>query len=340
QTNGEQLTDAALEILGEANRVKEKLDADSRKITAIVVGKNASKHTKTLIHHGADVVYVIEDDRLDDYQTLIYTRAILDALEEIKPEIMIFTASTLGRDLAPRVAAILSVGLSADCTEFDVGYYANKRKNQRFAKAFKMIRPSFGESKLATIIGPWTYPQMATARPGVFRSLKADKTRQGEVIQFSPNWSEDDFKIEVLETTRSADTIDLSKVEIIISGGFGVGKEGFTLLQELVDAINDNDQKAELGASRAAVDAGFIPYKYQVGQTGKTVRPQIYLAVGISGAIQHQAGMKESQTIIAINNDPSANIWDLADYGMVADYQEAIPALIDEVKAGYKFPLQ
>lgn len=340
QTDGSELSDAALEILGEATRVAVKLDEDSRKITSVIIGSNIKHHAKTLIEHGADAVYVIDDPRLAEYQTLPFTRAIIDAIHAIKPEIAIFTASTLGRDLAPRVAAILSVGLSADCTELDVGYYASKRNNQRFAKAFKMIRPSFGESKLATIIGPFSYPQMATARPGVFRPLKPDPSRTGEVVEFTPNWEEGDFIIEVLETTRSTDSIELEKADIIISGGFGVGQSGFPLLFELVDAIRENGQRVELGASRAAVDAGFIPYKHQVGQTGKTVRPQVYVAIGISGAIQHIAGMKDSRTIIAINKDPHAKIFNHADYGIVADYRDAVPVLLEKVKAGFKFPIE
>lgn len=340
QMNGPELTDAALEIIGEATRVSQLMDEDSRKITAVIIGKGAKTHAETLIHHGADSVYVIDDDRLENYQTLPFARAMIDAINAIKPEIGIISATTLGRDLAPRVAATLNVGLSADCTSLDIGYYANKRKNQRFAKAFKMIRPSFGESKLATIIGPWNYPTLATARPGVFKTIKPDTTRTGDIIDFTPNWEEGDFSVEVLEMTRSTETIDLSKANIIVSGGFGVGKEGFTLLKELVEAIRSNGQSVELGASRAAVDAGYIEYKHQIGQTGKTVRPQVYIAIGISGAIQHIAGMKDAQTIIAINKDSKAIIFDHADYGIVADYQDAIPPLIEKVKSGYNFPVE
>ncbi|MFV2014658.1 MAG: electron transfer flavoprotein subunit alpha/FixB family protein, partial [Candidatus Heimdallarchaeota archaeon] len=157
---------------------------------------------------------------------------------------------------------------------------------------------------------------------------------------FTPNWEESDFSVEVLETTRSKESIDLSKADIIVSGGFGVGKEGFPMLMKLVEAIRSNGQSVVLGASRAAVDAGYIPYKHQIGQTGKTVRPQVYIAIGISGAIQHIAGMKDSKTIIAINKDPKAKIFDHADYGIVADYQEAIPPLINKVKSGFKFLLE
>lgn len=340
QMNGSELSHAALEIIGEATRVGKKMDEDSRTITSVIIGKGAKKHAETLIHHGADIVYVIDDNRLGDYQTLPFARAMIDSIKLINPEIGIFSATTLGRDLAPRVAATLNVGLSADCTELDIGYYVNKRKNQKFAKAFKMIRPSFGESKLATIIGPWNYPTLTTARPGVFRAINPDTSRTGEIIDFTPNWEEGDFAVEVIETTRSKESIDLSKADIIISGGVGVGKEGFSMLMELVELIRSNDQIVELGASRAAVDAGYIEYKHQIGQTGKTVRPQIYIAIGISGAIQHIAGMKDSKTIIAINKDSKAKIFDHADYGIVADYQDAIPALIEKIRSGFKFPLE
>ncbi|MHA2275636.1 MAG: electron transfer flavoprotein subunit alpha/FixB family protein, partial [Candidatus Kariarchaeaceae archaeon] len=198
QMDGTDLSHAALEIIGEATRVSKKMDEDSRTISTVIIGYGASNHAKTLIYYGADIVYVVDEDRLKHYQTLPYARAMIDAIRQINPEIGIFSASTLGRDLAPRIAATLDVGLSADCTALDIGYYANKRKNQRFGKAFKMIRPSFGESKLATIIGPWNYPTLATARPGVFRANEPDTSRTGEIIQFTPKWEEGDFAIEVL----------------------------------------------------------------------------------------------------------------------------------------------
>ena len=339
QMDGDELADAAYELIGEATRIAQHLDEDSRTIYTVIIGRNVSQYADKLIHHGADFVYVVEDERLVDYLTLPSTKAMVSAIKEIKPEIALMSASTLGRDLAPRIAGILDLGLSADCTSFEVGYYVNRRKNQRFEKAFKMVRPSFGESKLATIVGPWSYPQMATARPGVFRPLPIDTSRTGKIITFEPGWEDSDFDVEIIESVRNPSTIDLTKADIMVAGGFGVGKDGFDMLRELVAAINENGQKAQLGASRAAVDAGFVEYAHQVGQTGKTVRPSVYVAVGISGAIQHLAGMKESSKIFAVNNDPKANIYKTADYGIVMDYQEAIPELIRQVKAGYKFPL-
>lgn len=339
QMDGDELAAAAYELIGEATRIAEHLDEDSRTIHTVIIGRKASQYADQLIHHGADFVYIIEDERLTDYLTLPFTNAMVSVIRDIKPEIALMSASTLGRDLAPRIAGILDLGLSADCTSFEVGYYVNRRKNQRFEKAFKMVRPSFGESKLATIVGPWSYPQMATARPGVFRPLPKDTSRTGKIIKFEPIWKDSDFNVELIESVRNPSNLDLTKADIMIAGGFGVGKEGFEMLKDLVSAINENGQKAELGASRAAVDADFVEYAHQIGQTGKTVRPSIYVAVGISGAIQHLAGMKESSKIFAVNNDHKASIFKNADYGLVMDYQEAIPELIKQVKAGYIFPL-
>jgi electron transfer flavoprotein alpha subunit len=203
-----------------------------------------------------------------------------------------------------------------------------------------MKRPSFGESKLATIIGPWTYPQCATARPGTFRPLPEDKSRTGEVIKFEPDFEDDDWAIEVLETVRNPDTLELAKADVIVSGGFGIAKDGFNILNKLVHTMKSNGQHVELGASRAAVDANFVEYKHQVGQTGKTVRPLVYFAIGISGAIQHIQGMKDSQVVVAINTDPEARIFDNADFGIVADYKDVVPVLLKKMEAGFKFPEQ
>jgi len=338
QTEKDKLSEAALELIGEANRVKQKLNKDSQQITAVIIGPAVSQHTQTLIEYGADKVVVVENSELHDYMTLPYTKAICQVINEIKPEVFLFSASTMGRDLAPRVAAILDVGLSADCTEFDVGYYSSRKKGHRFDKAFQMKRPSFGESKLATIIGPWTYPQMATARPGTFRALSPDKKRKGEVINFNVKFDKTDWDVELLESVRNENEIELDKADIIVAGGMGLGSSGFKELTKIVEQIQDNGQNVELGASRAAVDAGFIAYKHQVGQTGVTVRPTIYIAVGISGAIQHVQGMKDSFKVISINSDPNANIWSNSDYGIVGNYQDVLPILLKKLQDGYMFP--
>ncbi|MCY3412377.1 MAG: electron transfer flavoprotein subunit alpha/FixB family protein [Candidatus Heimdallarchaeota archaeon] len=337
--DGNDISDAGLELIGEATRQKEKLDNDSRMITAVLIGNKISKHVDELIQYGADEVYYVEDERLEEYLTSPYVSIFKQIIQERNPEILLFPATTLGRDLAPRIAALMGCGLSADCTEFDIGYYVNRKRNQRFTKVFKMIRPSFGESKLATIIGPFTYPQMATARPGVFKKMEKNPSRNGKITIYKPQLIENDFSIQILEVIRSDDNLDLNKADIIIAGGFGIGVLGFKILFELRDALREKGQKAEIGASRAAVDAGYIDYKYQIGQTGKTVRPTIFIAVGISGAIQHLAGMKESSKIIAINNDPNAKIFKNADFGICADFQKIIPEMIVQVKSGYVFTI-
>jgi electron transfer flavoprotein alpha subunit len=338
QTSGENLHPAALEIIGEATRILPKLDGG--KITAIVIGKNSEKHADTLIHHGADQVYVISDDRLFNYSTLPYARAVVDSVKVVKPEIMIFSASNIGRDLAPRCASRLAVGLSADCTELDIGRYVSRKKNQRFERAFLMMRPSFGESKLATIIGPWHYPQCATVRPGVFTKIAPDKSRTGEIINFSVDFQESDWNVETLEVQQEGQRIDIEKADIIVAGGKDLGKEGFKMLNDLVEAIRGNGQVVELGASRAAVNAGLAESYRQIGQTGKTVRPEIYMAVGISGAVQHIMGMKDSKKVIAINKDPYAQIFQQADMGIIDDYKNVLPELIEQIKAGFTFKLE
>lgn len=337
QTNGADLHQSALELLGEATLLKEKLA--HKQISTIVIGKNAKQHAATLIKHGADIVYVVDDDRLEHYSTLPFTRAVCDVILTAKPEIMIYPASNKGRDLAPRCAARLQVGLSADCTNLDIGTYINRKKNQRFTYAFKMSRPSFGESKLATIIGPWNYPQSSTVRPGIFIAIPPDDSRTGEIINFTPKWVDSDWAISTVGVDIGGSRVELEKADIIISGGKDLTKDGFAQLQELVEAIRANGQRVELAGSRAAVNAGLIEHDRQIGQTGRTVRPQFYVAVGISGAVQHLLGMQDSKTIIAINHNPNARIFQVANYGIIDEYEHILPFLIAKVKSGYKFPV-
>ncbi|MHA1990767.1 MAG: electron transfer flavoprotein subunit alpha/FixB family protein [Candidatus Hodarchaeales archaeon] len=333
-----------LEILGEATRMCEKL-GESGNVSALIIGSKIPEEvSQNLISYGAKKVIVVDQPDFEIYNTRVYASTIVEMVKKYKPEIFLFGATTIGRGLAPRVAARLEVGLSADCTEFDIGEYENRPRRQRFEKVAHFIRPSFAEAKLATIIGPWTFPQMATARPGAMVPLEDDSSRKGEVIFETVTINEEDTQVKVLEIVRGSDddqgeTVDFKSAEIIVAGGFGVGKDGFDLLKELVDAINKNGQKAELGASRKAVDSGYIPYKHQIGQTGKTTESKLYIAVGISGAIQHIAGMKRSKKVIAINRDSSAPIFSHADYGIVGNYEDAIPELIKKVKNGHKFPL-
>ncbi|MFW9930332.1 MAG: electron transfer flavoprotein subunit alpha/FixB family protein [Candidatus Thorarchaeota archaeon] len=333
-----------LEILGEATRMAQKL-GESDNIGALLIGHQIPEQvSKKLIHHGAKKVIIVDQPDLENYNTRSYATVVASIVKKYKPEIFLFGATTFGRDLAPRVAARLEVGLSADCTEFDIGDYENRPRKQRFEKVAHFIRPSFAEAKLATIIGPWTFPQMATARPGAMQALEVDINRTGEIFHENVLINDEDKQVKIIEISRGSDkdqgkTVNLNDADIIVTGGFGVGKDGFEVLQQLVDAINANGQKSELGASRKAVDSGFIPYAHQVGQTGKSVAPKLYIAIGVSGAIQHLAGMKHSKKVLAINRDRSAPIFQNADYGIIGNYEDVIPELISKVKSGYKFPI-
>jgi electron transfer flavoprotein alpha subunit len=338
------ILDVSKEILGEGTKLKEKLKTT---IGSVVLGDSSKIDfqalAKELIAHGADKVAIVDNKDLAEFSTRAYTEALEQVIKKQKPEIFLFGATTLGRDLAPRLAARLGVGLSADCTEFDIGEFKSIPRKQYFKEVAHFIRPSYGESKLATIIGPWTFPQMGTARPGSMTPLEFNTNRLGTIEEFSVTISESELQVKILETNRAdasgdSSSSDLLQAQIVVAGGYGVGKDGFAVLQELVDALNSTGHKAALGASRKAVDAGFVDYPKQVGQTGKTIRPQYYLAVGISGAIQHLAGMKYAKKVIAINKDNSAPIFEHADFGMVGRFEDIIPEFIKAVKSGKKFP--
>ncbi len=336
ETFEDEILPVSYEILRPARKMADKLGTN---ITTILIGENVKDKAMELIYRGADRVIVIEDPRLKEYRTIPYTKAIIQVIEKERPEVFLFGATTIGRDLAPRIAARLEVGLSADCTDFDVGEYYNRKKKQYFKNVAFFIRPSFEEAKLATIVGPWAFPQMATARPGVNEPFPRDPSRTGKIVEFKVELEESDFEVEILETVKDIqETVDFDSADVIVSGGLGVGKDGFKLLKELVNAINENGQAAVLGASRAAVDAGFISKKHQIGQTGRTVRPGLYLAFGISGAIQHVEGMKHSKVVVSVNTDHDAKIFQVSNIGIVDDYKNIVPVLIKKVKEGYRFP--
>ncbi|MHA1912429.1 MAG: electron transfer flavoprotein subunit alpha/FixB family protein [Candidatus Kariarchaeaceae archaeon] len=326
-----ELLEASLEILGEAKRIAKILDTF---VSAVLVGKKVKQNAQELIFHGADNVIIVEDNRLEHFTVVPYTRAVCDVIFQEKPEVLLFVATTIGRSLAPRVATRLKTGLSADCTEFEVGQYANRRANQRFENVLKMIRPSFGESRLATIVGPWAFPQMATARPGVFKKNERDESRKGKVKEVKVEFPENDFLVKFIKETtdEGKEKVDLKGAKILVSGGKGVGSGGFKVLLQFVEQLRNKGYAAELSASRAAVEAGYISSAYQVGQTGLTVQPDVYFAIGISGAIQHIAGMKESKIVVAINKDKDARIFDYANYGIVGEFQDIIPELIQELE--------
>lgn len=329
-----ELQPVTLELLGAGRLLTDKLGT---KLICALVGYKIGELAQKLIHHGADVVYVADHPELEVYRTLTYRRVICDFLSSLpeQPHVALLGSTTTGRDLAPRIAANFETGLTADCTELDIGPYEHKSKLDPskiglYPDCLYAIRPSFGESLKARILGPWKNPQMATTRPGVMTPLKADPSRKGEIIELKVNLQSEDFRLQVAEVVREVSSgMKLSDADVIISGGYGLGTaDGFKLLQDLA-ACFDN---SAIGASRKVVDLGWIPYQHQVGQTGKTVRPKLYIACGISGAIQHRVGMSKSATIIAINKDPDAPIFKFAHYGIVGDVYQVVPEMIRQLK--------
>lgn len=323
------------ELLGAGRDLANKLGG---KLSCFVLGYGLQEQVKKLIAYGADEVYVADDPVLKDYRTLPYRRVIVDFLEtfQLPPHILLLGSSTTGRDLAPRIAAHFETGLTADCTELDIGPYehtnkADPEKLGLYPGCLYAIRPSFGESLKARILGPWNNPQMATVRPGVMIALLPDANRSGKITPVPVNLQPEDFRLEVTDIVREvSEGISITDADVLVAGGYGLGKpEGFELLKELAACFKNSS----IAASRKVVDAGWIPYKYQVGQTGKTVRPKIYIACGISGAIQHRVGMNKSGLIIAINKDPSEPIFQVAHHGIVGDVYQVVPELIAQLKA-------
>lgn len=311
------LHDVGIELLSSGREIADKLGVE---LVSILVGDHSEADAKTLISHGADKVFIIKDPLLKNYEIGITTKALSDLAEKEKPEIILFGATSLGRSLAPRIAGRLNTGLTADCTGLDVD--TNK-------KLLLQTRPAFGGNIMATIITPSVRPQMATVRPKVMKKPLKDKTRKGEIITIKPEIGDKDKLTEILRTIREEkNVVDLQEADIIVAGGRGIGKkENFALIEELAKLLG-----GAVAASRATVDAGWIPSYHQVGQTGKTVQPKLYIACGISGAIQHQVGMRSSDIIVAINKDPDAPIFDIATYGIVGDIFQIIPALIKKLK--------
>ena len=303
-----------VELLGEGKKLANEVGCN---LCAVLCGHHVEGLADQLFEYGADKVYVADHEELATYRTDAYTKVINDAIEEYKPEIVLLGATHIGRDLGPCLAVKANTGLTADCTKLEIDPEDKK---------IKQTRPAFGGNLMATIVCPNHRPQMSTVRPGVMEKAAFEEGRKGELIKLNVEFKEGDIRTKVLEIVKTMkDTVSLTDAEIIVSGGMGLGKpEGFELLKQLADKLG-----GIVAASRAAVDAGWIDHAYQVGQTGTTVKPKIYIACGISGAIQHVAGMQNSEQIIAINTNENAPIFEIADYGIVGDLYKVIPAIME-----------
>ena len=323
------LSGIAFELLGKARDLASDLNTE---VAAVVIGSKVKGLADELAAYGADKVIVVDDPELKDYRTEPYTHALASVINKFKPEIMLVGATAIGRDLGPRVSARVQTGLTADCTQLEIGDFPLKAapgKEQKHNQLL-MTRPAFGGNTIATIACPDNRPQMATVRPGVMQKIDRIDGAKAEVIEYNPGFTPDHKYVEILDIVKSVqDVVDIMDAKILVSGGRGVGSpENFKLLEDFAEAIG-----GEVSCSRAVVDNGWKPKDLQVGQTGKTVRPQVYFAIGISGAIQHVAGMEESDLIIAINKDESAPIFEVADYGIVGDLNKILPQLTEQVKA-------
>ena len=309
----------SLELLGQGRKMADDL---GEKLVAIIPGNEIEDFAKMAIHYGADEAIVVDQKELKDYSTDGYTKAMCTLIKKYNPAVLLIGATNNGRDLGPRVSSRMQTGLTADCTELGV---------DSETRLVKWTRPAFGGNLMATILCPDHRPQIGTVRPGVFKKPEEDTGRKGEIIHETVEFGPDEIRTRIVEVITEAGGADvnLEEAEIIVSGGRGVGgPEGFEVLKELADEIG-----AQIGASRAAVDSGWISSLHQVGQTGKSVGPKIYIACGISGAIQHVAGMSSSDVIIAVNKDPDAPIFNIADYGIVGDLFEIIPELTKRIRS-------
>lgn len=321
-----------LELIGESTRLKEDLKDE---VVAVLLGHEIEGQVDKLFHYGADKVILVDSPYLKEYVTEPYTKAVAAIVNKFDPEIMLFGASSIGRDVAPRVASRVKTGLVADTTGLRMA-----KTEEEFAKeaamgcadptrALLMTRPAFGGNIMATLMCPRTKPQMATVRPGVMKRIDKDTTRKGELIKFNVDFTDADMNVEILEVVKAEKkAVDLTEAKLIVSGGRGIGgPQGFDLIKDVANALG-----AEVGSSRACVDAGWIEKDRQVGQTGKTVRPELYLACGISGAIQHVAGMENSEVVISINKNDTAPIFEVSDLGIVGDLKVILPKLADAIR--------
>ena len=325
------LSSIAFELIGKAKELANDLGTD---VTAVLLGSGVKGLADELGAYGADKVIVVDNPVLETYRTEPYAQALSAVINEYKPDIMLVGATAIGRDLGPTVSARVATGLTADCTKLEIGDFPLNpvpgKENEQKHNQLLMTRPAFGGNTIATIACPDNRPQMATVRPGVMQKLPKEEGRKAEVIEFNPALEENNRYVEIMNVVKAVGSVkNIMDAKILVSGGRGVGsKENFKQLEELADVLG-----GMVSCSRAVVENGWLEQAYQVGQTGKTVRPQIYFAIGISGAIQHVAGMEESDIIVAINKDADAPIFDVADYGVVGDLNKIVPKLTAALKA-------
>ena len=326
-----QIADVSLELLTKGRKLANELNCQ---LEAVVAGSKLNGIGKQVFPYGVDILHVADDSRLYPYLTLPHASILNKLFEEEKPQIVLFGATSIGRDLAPRVASSLKCGLTADCTSLEIGDHYDKKNKKQYDHLLYQIRPAFGGNILATIINPDTRPQMATVREGVMKKEVLSDSYEGQTKAFDVNKvvKDSDFVVKIMERHIEKQKINIKNSPIIVAGGYGMGcKDNFDLLFELAEVLG-----GEVGGSRAAVDAGYIPHERQVGQTGITVRPKLYIACGISGAVQHRAGMQDSAMIISINNDPKAPIHNIADYSIIGDVEDVIPKMIKSYKKNSK----
>ncbi|MFH1825612.1 MAG: electron transfer flavoprotein subunit alpha [Candidatus Firestonebacteria bacterium] len=316
QRHGE-ISSVAYELLGEGRKLAGSLGEE---VSAVLLGENITSKANELIHYGADNVYVVDSPELKDFNDEPYAKTLVELVKEYKPNIVLAGATSIGRSFIPKAASLLETGLTADCTHFAI---------DEKTRLLLQTRPAFGGNLMATITCSNFRPQMATGRHKVFKKFAKDEARKGKIISKAIEGDSLKSRTKLIEFVKEVEsTVNLSEADIIVSGGRGLGEaKNFALIRELAELIN-----GAVGASRATVDAGWIPYSHQVGQTGKTVCPKLYIAIGISGAIQHMAGMQSSENIVAINKDPSAPIFEIATYGLVGDLFEVVPAIISKLK--------
>ena len=319
------IAEVSLELLGKGRELADTLGVP---LAAMLIGRGVEGLCRALFSHGADKVYLSEHDMLSRYETHAYTAAAVGLIRRYSPQVVVYGATSMGRDLAPRIASTLRAGLTADCTDLEIGDHEEPVSREVHKDLLLQIRPAFGGNIIATIVNPWGWPQMATVREGVMKMPESNGSREGEIVRFSPELSAQDAIVRVVEEVPAERRVNLKAARVIVAGGAGVGsRDNFKLVFDLANVLG-----AEVGASRAAVDKGYIDKGHQVGQTGTTVRPALYIALGISGQVQHRAGMSDAARILAVNSDPNAPIFSIAHYGITGDIKEVVPMMIRAIR--------